>query len=627
MSRIHEHNSLSEVHASVDTATAKTGWRKAFAFFGPAYLISVGYMDPGNWATDLAGGSQFGYSLLWVLLMSNLMALLLQSLSTRLGIVRGRDLAQANHENFPRWANLLLYGLAEIAIAATDLAEVLGMAIGINLLTGLPLTWGVAITVLDTFILLFLQRLGIRKMEAFIIALVAVVGVSFLIEIILAHPDQPGEIAKGFIPSIPNNQALYIAIGIIGATVMPHNLYLHSALVQTRKIQKTNAGIKQALKWNLVDSAIALNIAFLVNAAILVLAATVFHYSGRTEVAELKEAHHLLDSLLGSNLAPILFAVALIAAGQSSTVTGTLAGQIVMEGYLQLRINPWVRRLLTRLLAIVPAILVIYTFGEDKVDSLLVLSQVILSMQLGFAIIPLIHFVSDKKTMGAFVIKPYVKVAAWLIAIVLVYLNVRMVVGEISGFMQEPGYLGWKIAIMIAAIVFSLLLIYITLFPWISKRNHKRSIAMHAEKTGMVLPEIPHYSHIAIALDFSNNDQKLLAHALGQGKKDTSYVLIHVVESVSARYLGKDSDDFETRQDQDRMDMYVNQLRQNGYTVHGVLGFQHRNKEISRLVLEQKADLLVIGAHGHSGLKDWIYGETINAVRHEVGIPVLVVQL
>lgn len=627
MSRIHEHNSLSEVHASIDTATAKTGWRKAFAFFGPAYLISVGYMDPGNWATDLAGGSQFGYSLLWVLLMSNLMALLLQSLSTRLGIVRGRDLAQANHENFPRWANLLLYGLAEIAIAATDLAEVLGMAIGINLLTGLPLTWGVAITVLDTFILLFLQRLGIRKMEAFIIALVAVVGVSFLIEIILAHPDQPGEIAKGFIPSIPNNQALYIAIGIIGATVMPHNLYLHSALVQTRKIQKTNAGIKQALKWNLVDSAIALNIAFLVNAAILVLAATVFHYSGRTEVAELKEAHHLLDSLLGSNLAPILFAVALIAAGQSSTVTGTLAGQIVMEGYLQLRINPWVRRLLTRLLAIVPAILVIYTFGEDKVDSLLVLSQVILSMQLGFAIIPLIHFVSDKKTMGAFVIKPYVKVAAWLIAIVLVYLNVRMVVGEISGFMQEPGYWGWKIAIMIAAIVFSLLLIYITLFPWISKRNHKRSIAMHAEKTGMVLPEIPHYSHIAIALDFSNNDQKLLAHALGQGKKDTSYVLIHVVESVSARYLGKDSDDFETRQDQDRMDMYVNQLRQNGYTVHGVLGFQHRNKEISRLVLEQKADLLVIGAHGHSGLKDWIYGETINAVRHEVGIPVLVVQL
>lgn len=627
MSRVHEHQSLSEVHASVDTAKAKTGWRKAFAFFGPAYLISVGYMDPGNWATDLAGGSQFGYSLLWVLLMSNLMALLLQSLSTRLGIVRGRDLAQANHENFPRWANMLLYVLAEIAIAATDLAEVLGMAIGINLLTGLPLTWGVGITVLDTFILLFLQRLGIRKMEAFIIALVAVVGISFLIEIILANPDQPAAIAKGFIPSLPNNQALYIAIGIIGATVMPHNLYLHSALVQTRKIEKTSAGIKQALKWNLVDSAIALNIAFLVNAAILILAATVFHYSGRTEVAELKEAHHLLDSLLGSKLAPILFAVALIAAGQSSTVTGTLAGQIVMEGYLQLRINPWVRRLLTRLLAIVPAILVIYTFGEQKVDSLLVLSQVILSMQLGFAIIPLIHFVSDKKTMGTFVIKPYVKVAAWLIAIVLVYLNVRMVVGEIGSFLQEPGYLGWKILIITASLVFGLLLIYITLFPWIGKQIQKRSIAMHANKTVVSLPDIPHYRHIAIALDFSSNDQKLLAHALGQGKKDTSYILIHVVESVSARYLGKDSDDFETRQDQDRMDQYVEQLRQNGYQANGVLGFQHRNKEISRLVLEQEADLLVIGAHGHSGLKDWIYGETINAVRHDVKIPVLVVQL
>lgn len=627
MSRVHEHNSLSEVHGSVDAGQTKQGWRRAFAFFGPAYLISVGYMDPGNWATDLAGGSQFGYSLLWVLLMSNLMALLLQSLSTRLGIVRGRDLAQANHESFPKWANMLLYGLAEIAIAATDLAEVLGMAIGINLLTGLPLTWGVAITVLDTFILLFLQRLGIRKMEAFIIALVAVVGISFLIEIILAAPSQPMEIAKGFIPSIKNDQALYIAIGIIGATVMPHNLYLHSALVQTRKIQKNPAGIKQALKWNFVDSAIALNIAFLVNAAILILAATVFHYSGRTEVAELKEAHHLLDTLLGSKLAPILFAVALIAAGQSSTVTGTLAGQIVMEGYLQLRINPWVRRLLTRLLAIVPAILVIYTFGENKVDSLLVLSQVILSLQLGFAIIPLIHFVSDKKTMGNFAIKNYVKVAAWLIAIVLVYLNVRMVAGQIGDFMEQPGYLGWKILIIAASALFGALLIYITVFPWIGSLTQKRSIAMHRDKEIIKLPDIPEYKNIAIALDFSSNDQMLLAHALGQGKKDTNYVLIHVVESVSARYLGKDSDDFETRNDQDRMDSYVEQLKKNGYKAKGVLGFQHRNKEISRLVNEQKADLLVIGAHGHTGLKDWIYGETINAVRHEVSIPVLVVQL
>src|SRR5688572_22302876 len=385
--------SLSEVHGSVDTTRQGSTFRKILAFFGPAYLVSVGYMDPGNWATDLAGGSKFGYALIWVLLMSNLMALLLQTLSARLGIVRGRDLAQANRETYPRSVNFILYLLAEVAIAATDLAEVLGMAIGIYLLTGLPLIWGVGITVLDTFLLLFLQRLGIRKMEAFIIGLVAVVGISFLVEIILAKPSG-AEIATGFIPSFPTDEALYIAIGIIGATVMPHNLYLHSALVQTRKIQRSPGGIKQALKWNFIDSAIALNIAFFVNAAILILAATVFFKTGRTDVAQIKDAHELLAPLLGSTIAPTLFAIALIAAGQSSTITGTLAGQIVMEGYLRLRINPWIRRLLTRLLAIIPAIIVISIFGDDEVDRLLVFSQVVLSMQLGFAIIPLIHFVS-----------------------------------------------------------------------------------------------------------------------------------------------------------------------------------------------------------------------------------------
>ncbi|MGH2552626.1 MAG: Nramp family divalent metal transporter, partial [Chitinophagaceae bacterium] len=401
--KVHDYASLSEVHQSVDTTSLKrSGWRRILAFFGPAYLVSVGYMDPGNWATDLAGGSQFGYKLIWVLLMSNLMALLLQSLSARLGIVRGRDLAQANRETYPRYINYALYGLAEVAIAATDLAEILGMAIGIQLLTGLPLIWGVCITVLDTFLFLLLQRLGMRKMEAFIIALVAVIGFSFLFEIILAKPDL-GEVATGFVPSIPNNTALYIAIGIIGATVMPHNLYLHSALVQTRKIKRDDAGIKKALKLNFIDSAIALNLAFFVNAAILVLAATVFFKTGRTDVAEIKQAHELLSPMLGSNLAPILFAVALIASGQSSTITGTLAGQIVMEGYLKIRIAPWIRRLMTRLIAIIPAVIVILINGEKNIDSLLILSQVILSLQLGFAIIPLIHFTSDKKTMGKFV--------------------------------------------------------------------------------------------------------------------------------------------------------------------------------------------------------------------------------
>src|SRR5665647_1122757 len=413
----HDDHSLSEIHGSIDTKK-NIGWRKIFSFLGPAYLISVGYMDPGNWATDLQGGSKFGYSLIWVLLMSNLMALLLQGLSARLGIVRGRDLAQANREAYPKFLNLVLYGLAEIAIAACDLAEVLGMAIGIQLLTGLPLIWGVCITVLDTFLLLYLQKLGMKKMEAFIITLVAIIAGAFLIQMIMAKPDL-AEIATGFIPRIPNNEALYIAIVIIGATVMPHNLYLHSALVQTRKIERTEQGIKQAIKYNRIDSAVALNIAFFVNASILIVAAAVFFKTGNSQVAEISEAYRLLPGFLG-NLAPKLFAIALIAAGQSSTITGTLAGQIVMEGYLSLRINPWVRRLITRLLAIIPALIVILIYGDKQIDSLLILSQVILSLQLGFAIIPLIHFVSDKTTMGIFVINPITKFFAWLVAAVLI---------------------------------------------------------------------------------------------------------------------------------------------------------------------------------------------------------------
>jgi manganese transport protein len=467
--------SLSEVHQSIDIGKRTSGWKKIFAFFGPAYLVSVGYMDPGNWATDLAGGSKFGYTLIWVLLMSNLMALLLQSLSARLGIVRQRDLAQANRETYPRFINFILYILAEIAIAATDLAEVLGMAIGINLLTGLPLVWGVTLTVFDTFLLLFLQKLGMRTMEAFIIALVAIVGLSFLVEIILAGPDM-GEVASGLVPHIPNDQALYIAIGIIGATVMPHNLYLHSALVQTRKIENNPKGIRQALKWNFIDCTVALNIAFLVNTAILVLAAAVFFKSGRTDVAEIKDAHELLAPLLGYKIAPILFAVALIAAGQSSTVTGTLAGQIVMEGYLKLRISPIMRRLLTRLLAIIPAVIVIWIYGDQEVNKLLIFSQVVLSMQLGFAIIPLIHFCSDKKTMGEFAIKPLVQIIAWVVATILVYLNVKLLAGEAIDFFESSDSVFWKAVIIAAGIVIISLLVYILIQPMIERKRNKEII-------------------------------------------------------------------------------------------------------------------------------------------------------
>lgn len=619
------YSSLSEVHQSVDTTIQKKGWRRVLSFFGPAYLISVGYMDPGNWATDIAGGSKFGYQLIWVLLMSNMMALLLQSLSARLGIVRGRDLAQANRETYPRAVNLAFYVLAEIAIAATDLAEILGMAIGIQLLTGLPLIWGVVITIADTFLFLLLQRLGIRKMEAFIISLVGIIGLSFLAEIFIAKPNV-GEVMSGFIPSLPNEEALYIAIGIIGATVMPHNLYLHSALVQTRKIKRDSAGIKKVLKLNFIDSAIALNLAFFVNAFILILAATVFYKTGRTDVAEIKQAHELLAPMLGSDLAPMLFAIALIAAGQSSTITGTLAGQIVMEGYLHLRITPWVRRLLTRLIAVIPAVLMILINGENNIDSLLVFSQVILSLQLGFAIIPLIHFTSDKRTMGVFAIKPFIIFLASLITLVLVYLNIRMVYEQASRFFSTSDSLLWKSVIIIGTILYVLLLLVAIFYPLIDKREIE-TMKLHPDAEKIVHAKIPVYRNVAVALDFSKNDNKLIAHALGQGGKESNYIMIHIVESPSARVAGIAADDLESRKDQERMNEYITQLKEEGYNAEGVLGFEGRVKDIVRLVKEHQADILVIGSHGHTGLKDVVYGQTVEAVRHELKIPVLVVNL
>jgi len=582
-------------------------------------------MDPGNWATDLQGGSKFGYSLIWVLLMSNLMALLLQGLSARLGIVWGRDLAQANREAYPKRVNFVLYVLAEIAIAACDLAEVLGMAIGIQLLTGLPLIWGVGITIFDTFLLLYLQRMGMRKMEIFIIGLVAIVSISFLIEIIIAKPSM-GDVATGFIPHLQNDEALYIAIGIIGATVMPHNLYLHSALVQTRKIERTEAGIRQAIRFNLIDSAVALNIAFFVNAAILILAATVFFKTGNSGVAEIKEAHKLLAPLLGSAIAPKLFAIALIAAGQSSTITGTLAGQIVMEGYLQLRINPIVRRLITRLLAILPALIVILIYGEDKVDALLVLSQVILSLQLGFAIIPLIHFVSDKTKMGNFTIGTITKITAWVIAAVLIILNAKMLLNEAYKIFEEPALLP-KVFTIFFGVFFIVLLFYIILEPLIAKNRKTTSIQIHPEIALIKDLEPPIFKKIAVALDFSANDEKLIAFALGQGKSGTQYFLIHIVESVSATLFGNESNDYETIKDKERLSMYTRQLSERGIIAKGYIGFKNRSGEIVRLVNELKAEMLVMGAHRHTGLKDIIYGETVNTVRHEIKIPILIVNL
>ena len=620
-----KHVSLSEVHGSVDATRKGPWWRQLFVFFGPAYLVSVGYMDPGNWATDLAGGSKFGYSLIWVLLMSNGMAILLQNLSARLGIVRGRDLAQANREVYPAFINIPLYILAEIAIAACDLAEVLGMAIGIQLLTGLPLIYGVCITVLDTFLLLFLQRLGMRRMEAFIIGLIATVGFSFLIEILLARPSLR-EVATGLVPRLPGREALYISIGIIGATVMPHNLYLHSALVQTRKILPGAKNIRKALTINFMDSAVALNLAFFVNAAILILAATVFFKTGNTNVASIKEAYRLLP-MLHTDIAPKLFAIALIAAGQSSTITGTLAGQIVMEGYLQLRINPWLRRLLTRLLAIVPAVIVIALMGEQEVDNLLVLSQVILSIQLGFAIIPLIHFVSDRSTMGAFSIRPVIRLLAWAVASLLLYLNIKLVVEEASPYLASPGHVAGKMLVLIGSAAGIGLLAYISLHPWLTRAARKATPQVHPQPDTLAELTAPAFRHIAVALDFSEHDGKLLSYALGQGGPEASYLLIHVVESASAHMLGRQSDDYETRKDQERLDQYRIALETKGIRSNAILGYRYRSREIARIAKEHGADMLVIGSHGHSGLKDFIYGETVNAVRHELKIPVLVVSL
>lgn len=617
--------SLSEVHNSIDPAKARSPWRKVAAFFGPAYLVSVGYMDPGNWATDLAGGSQFGYKLLWVLLMSNLMALLLQSLSARLGIVQGRDLAQCNREVYPRGVNFILYILAEIAIAACDLAEVLGMAVGLNLLLGIPLLWGVIITFADTLLLLYLQKLGMRKMEAFIITLVAIIGSCFLLEMFFAKPDL-GELAKGFIPSIPNNTALYIAIGIIGATVMPHNLYLHSALVQTRKINRDDNSIRKAIKFNIIDSAVALNMALFVNAAILILAAAVFFTSGNQHVAALKDAHQLLAPMLGNTWASHLFAIALIAAGQSSTVTGTLAGQIVMEGYLRLRINPWARRLLTRMLAIVPAVLVIMIMGEEMVDSMLVFSQVLLSMQLAFAVIPLIHFVSDKKRMGIFTIKPLTKAAAWLIAAVIVVLNLKLVYETAQDWIAATDSTALKGLIIFGELGLVALLGITLIYPFILRSREATSIDVHqkVEMDTLQTTISKPFKKIALALDYSDKDQKVIQYAMQLGNYETEYTLIHIVESAQARMMEDQAKDYETIKDKEQLYRYVKFFTDRQHKAEGLLGFKDRAKEIARIVKETDSDLLIVGSHGHKNIKDLIFGETINSVRHMIDVPVFI---
>jgi len=609
--------SLPEVHGSVST-TNLTVFRRMLAFAGPAYLVSVGYMDPGNWATDLEGGARFGYRLLWVLVVSNLMAILLQTLAARLGIVAGRDLAQACRESYSRRVCNALWVLCEIAIAACDLAEVLGAAIALRLLFGIPLLAGVLLTALDTLLVLWLSRYGIRLIEAVILSLIAIVTGCFLVELAWAKPAWH-EMAAGLLPRL-NSDTLYVAIGILGATVMPHNLYLHSALVQTRRLGRTIAERREACRFNLFDSVLALNGALIVNAAILVLAAAVFFKHGIL-VTQIEQAQLLLTPLLGTSLAGILFAVALLASGQSSTLTGTYAGQIVMEGFLSLRLRPWLRRLVTRTLAIIPAVLTIFYFGDNGTYKLLILSQVILSMQLPFAVIPLIRFTGDSRRMGVFADRAWVRVLAWSAAAVIIGLNLWLVVTAIGPWMAERAWHALAVGPPILAVL--ALLGYVT-FTATSAPSHK---AEHAGAAVAADLPVPRYRTILVPLDHSARDRVAIAHAVAMARSHGATLhLLHVEEGVTSQLFGALSSTEEILSGEEYFGAIVESLAASGISAE--LAIQHGVTPTNAIVAkarEIQPDLIVMGAHGHRGVEDLIFGNTINAVRHQVAAPVLVV--
>lgn len=626
-----DRRSLEEVHGSVSVAQGNP-LKRLFAFMGPAYLVSVGYMDPGNWATDLEGGARFGYALIWVLLMSNLMAVLLQTLSARLGVVTGHDLAQACRAEYSRRVNFVLWILAEVAIAATDLAEVLGTIIALKLLFGMPLLWGCAITAFDTFLLLWLQRFGMRKMEAIILVLVATIGACFLIQIFMAQPDA-NAIVGGLRPTLPPG-ALFVAIGILGATVMPHNLYLHSALVQSRRIGSDHASKAAACRFNLIDSAIALNAAFFVNAAILILSAAVFYKHG-LEVASIEKAHELLPSFLGS-WAPILFGIALLCAGQSSTLTGTLAGQIVMEGYLHLRIAPWLRRMTTRLIALTPAVLVIFFVGEDSTQQLLVLSQVILSLQLSFAVIPLIHFTSNRKNMGLFATPWWGQVLAWLTAGIIVSLNGKLVFDQIAEWVElaaatgrtvGPLPLSWVLGLGLYSLAAAIigLLGWVTFKPWIRPSPAwSPAPTVELDWADMIRPRP--LETIGVALEHDQADAEILNRALSLAHAGaTDLVLLHVVDTPMSQVYGDETADRETAGDERYLAEVVGTLKELGYNARSILLYgPDRAALLVRQLKQDPVDLLVVGSHGHGLVRDLLFGQTVDKVRHGLEIPMLI---
>jgi manganese transport protein len=615
--------SLDDVHHSVATRHPNL-WKRIFAFAGPAYLVSVGYMDPGNWATDLEGGSRFGYALIWVILMSNIMAVLLQTLSARLGIVTGKDLAQACRLEYSRQVSFILWVLCEIAITACDLAEVLGTILGLNLLFGLPLLWGALVTLFDTFLLLAIQRLGIRKMEAFVLSLITVIAGGFIVNLFLAKPDW-GAAATGLIPSVPAG-SLFIILGIIGATVMPHNLYLHSSLVQTRKVSRVVDSKAEACRYNLMDSTLALNAAFFVNTAILVLAAAVFHRHGIV-VTEIQQAHQMLDQLLGSQVAPIAFGLALLAAGQSSTLTGTLAGQIVMEGLVKIRLRPYLRRLLTRVMALLPAVIVIVIYGDAGTYKLLILSQVILSLQLPFAIIPLVHFTGDQLKMGSFASPLWVKFGAWLTSVIIISLNGKLVYDQLLAWL-EGGLSPVVVFLLVAAVIgLSIFLGFLIVYPlW---RGDKAWREHRPSGASAVIEKIAtrRSKRIGAALAYDEADAAVISRAVALAKADGAVLtLIHVVDSVPAQVYSSGVYDQHTRDDEQYLTEIAEELRNFDVAVEIALPHGDPAKEIAEYVTSHGVDLLVMGSHGHRLLGDFLLGQTVDPVRHQLAIPVLVVR-
>ena len=632
-----ERRSLEEVHGSIPIPPSTGRWyklRRLFTFLGPAYLVSVGYMDPGNWATDLEGGARFGYALIWVLLMSNMMAILLQTLAARLGVVTGHDLAQACRAEYSPRMNFILWILAEVAIAACDLAEVLGTIIALQLLFGLPLLWGCVITAFDTFALLYLQRWGMRQLEAVILALVATIGGCFLVQIFQAQPSAMGMV-MGLRPTMPSG-ALFVAIGILGATVMPHNLYLHSALVQTRRIGCDQKSQASACKYFLIDSTIALNAAFFVNAAILVLSAAVFHRHG-LEVATIQEAHQLLPGFLGKG-APILFGIALLCAGQSSTLTGTLAGQIVMEGFLHIRIAPWLRRLVTRLIALVPAVLVIALTGEKSTQQLLVLSQVILSLQLSFAVIPLIHFTSNRRNMGALATPWWGQVLGLGAAAVIVALNGKLVFDQgvswiglaaESGLMLGPVPLSWLVAPLLVAVTGSIaaLLVWVSVKPFVRPSPAWAAPPSVTLDWGEAMRPRP-LAKIGLALEHGLADAEIIGRALGLAQADNErpeLLLLHVVDTPITRVHGDETADRETDADARYLTDLVATLRERGFRARSMLLYgPDPAGQLVGYLRTDPVDLLVVGSHGHGLVRDLLFGQTVDRVRHSLEIPMLI---